>query len=74
VNTLREKVICLRLSYAIKTCTKLAPNDKNKTTTVSPDYQFSKIVLIIHLQQAHQTQTMVVPENEVSRELSEQER
>jgi hypothetical protein len=36
---------------------------ENKITTDSPDYQFSKIVLIVHLQQAHHTQTTVVPQN-----------
>jgi len=36
---------------------------ENKTTTDSSDYQLSKIVLIIHLHQAHQTETTVVPEN-----------
>jgi len=39
------------------------PVTENKITTDSPDYQFSKTVLTVHLHQAQQTQTTVVPEN-----------
>jgi hypothetical protein len=34
-----------------------------KAQLITPDYQFSMNLSKIHLQQAHQTQTTVVPEN-----------
>ena len=37
----------------------MRPVTENKITTNSPNYQFSNIVVIVHLQQAHHTQTTV---------------
>jgi hypothetical protein len=53
----------LRLLYAINPVPNQHPVTKtNKITTDSPDHQLNNTVVIVHLHQAHHTQTMAVPE------------
>jgi len=64
VKTLRERVIRATFIACNKTCTKLAPSDKEiKPQKILLIVNQQTIAVIIHLHQAHQTQTTTVPEN-----------